>query len=71
MRFSPRMPEALAIAVRTLAWFKSVSEGFRDEIGSFGKFPSLFMGIVKEDGGMTFYDGKIRIGDAAGDAGRG
>ena len=60
------IPEALAIAVRTLAWFKKTSEAFREEIGSFGNFPSLFMGMVKEDGSITFYDGKIRIGDATG-----
>jgi NAD-reducing hydrogenase large subunit len=60
------IPEALAIAVRTLAWFKKISQGFREEIGSFGNFPSLFMGTVKDDGGITFYDGKIRVGDASG-----
>ena len=60
------IPEALAIAVRTLAWFKTISETFREEIGSFGNFPSLFMGMVKDDGRITFYDGKIRIGDATG-----
>jgi len=52
--------------VRTLSWFKKISEGFREEIGSFGNFPSLFMGSVKEDGSITFYDGKIRVGDASG-----
>ncbi len=60
------IPEALAIAVRTLAWLKSTMERFRDEIASFGNFPSLFMGMVKDDGGLTFYDGKLRIVDAAG-----
>jgi NAD-reducing hydrogenase large subunit len=60
------IPEALKIAVRTLSWFKKISEGFREEIGSFGNFPSLFMGSVKEDGSITFYDGKIRVGDASG-----
>lgn len=60
------IPGALAIAVRTLAWFKKTSQAFREEIGSFGNFPSLFMGMVKEDGGITFYDGKLRMGDAAG-----
>jgi NAD-reducing hydrogenase large subunit len=60
------IPEALAIAGRTLAWFKKTTHAFREEIGSFGNFPSLFMGMVKEDGGITFYDGKLRIGDAAG-----
>lgn len=60
------IPEALAIAVRSLSWLKRTMEGFREEITSFGNFPSLFMGMVKEDGGLTFYDGKLRIVDASG-----
>jgi len=60
------IPEALAIAVRSLIWLKGTMERFREEIASFGNFPSLFMGIVKDDGGLTFYDGKIRIVDATG-----
>jgi NAD-reducing hydrogenase large subunit len=52
--------------VRTLAWFKTICEGFREEIRAFGNFPSLFMGTVKEDGSITFYEGKIRMGDAIG-----
>jgi len=61
------IPDAFAIANRSLAWLKSTMEKFRDEIGSFGNFPSLFMGTVKEDGGLTFYDGKLRIVDAGGE----
>ena len=60
------VPEALAIAERTMDWLKSIIERFREEISTFGNFPTLFMGIVKPDGGLTFYDGKIRVGDAAG-----
>jgi NAD-reducing hydrogenase large subunit len=60
------IPEALSIAVRTLVWFKGITEGFREEIATFGNFPSLFMGMIKADGGLTFYDGKIRVGDASG-----
>ena len=60
------IPEALAIAERSIAWFKSITERFREEIASFGNFPTLFMGIVKADGGLTFYEGKIRIVDASG-----
>ena len=61
------VPEALAIAERTLQWFKGTIERFREEVATFGNFPSLFMGMVKEDGGLTFYDGKLRIGAATGD----
>ncbi len=60
------IPEALAIAIRSIAWLKRTMEGFREEITSFGNFPSLFMGMVKGDGGLTFYDGKLRIVDASG-----
>jgi NAD-reducing hydrogenase large subunit len=60
------IPGALAIADRTIEWFKSILEKFREEIASFGNFPTLFMGIVKDDGGLTFYDGKLRFVDASG-----
>lgn len=60
------LPEALQIAERTLEWFKTMVEKFREEIATFGNFPTLFMGIVKDGGGLTFYDGKIRISDASG-----
>ncbi len=60
------VPEAQQIAERTLEWFKSVREKFREEIATFGNFPSLFMGIVKPDGGLTFYDGKLRLVGADG-----
>ena len=60
------VPEALSITLRTIAWLKGILEHFREEITSFGNFPSLFMGIVKADGGLTFYDGKLRIVGASG-----
>lgn len=62
------VPEALAIAVRSLEWFKGTTEKFREEIEVFGSFPSLFMGTVKQNGGLTFYDGDLRIVDASGHA---
>ena len=61
------LPEMLNIAQLTLEWFKGKTEKFREEITSFGNFPTLFLGIVKEDGGLTFYDGKVRIVNAKGD----
>jgi NAD-reducing hydrogenase large subunit len=60
------LPDALQIAERTMEWFKTTMEKFREEIATFGNFPTLFMGIVKSGGGLTFYDGKIRIVDASG-----
>jgi NAD-reducing hydrogenase large subunit len=61
------IPEALGIAVRSIVWLKGTMERFREEIASFGNFPSLFMGTVKDDGGLTFYDGKLRIVDSSGE----
>ena len=61
------LPEMLSIVQLTLEWFKSQTEKFRKEISAFGNFPTLFLGIVKDDGGLTFYDGKIRIVNATGD----
>jgi NAD-reducing hydrogenase large subunit len=60
------IPEALKIVEQTLDWFKSIREKFREEITTFGNFPTLFMAIVKPDGGLTFYDGGVTIVDAAG-----
>ena len=54
------IPEACAIAERTLDWFKTPSKNFARKSGRSGISPLLFMGIVKPDGGLTFYDGKFR-----------
>jgi NAD-reducing hydrogenase large subunit len=62
------VPEAMAIALRSLVWLKETTGRFGDEIEAFGKFPSLFMGLVKKDGGLTFYDGTLRIVDESGEA---
>ncbi len=59
------LPDALDIARRTLDMFKLSIEGFREEIRTFGNFPTLFMGLVK-DGHIEHYSGKIRVLDALG-----
>lgn len=66
------IPEALAMSRRTLDWFKGVLEQFRDEIRTFGNFPSMFMGLVTPQGEgahnalLDHYDGKLRFVDASG-----
>lgn len=66
------IPEARAIALRTLEWYKSILEQFRDEIRTFGNFPSLFMSLVSgqkpdgKDAQLEHYDGTLRFLDAAG-----
>ncbi len=60
------VPEGLFIVQRTYDWFRSVLEKFQREIQTFANFPTLFMGLVNEDGNLEHYDGKIRIMDASG-----
>jgi len=66
------IPDALAIAQRTLTWFKEILEQFRDEIRTFGNFPSMFMALVtpetpgEHNAVLDHYDGKLRFVDASG-----
>jgi NAD-reducing hydrogenase large subunit len=60
------IPESLAIARRALDWFKSEMERFREEIRTFANAPTLFMGLVGENGGLEHYHGKLRFLDAGG-----
>ena len=64
--FWRRSRKRSAIAARTLDWFKSEMERFREEIRTFANFPTLFMGLVGADGGLEHYDGKLRFLDAGG-----
>ena len=61
-----RTPDALERILRSLDWYKGIFGGFDAEIRTFANFPTLFMGLVKEDGRIAFYDGKVRIVDAMG-----
>lgn len=49
------VPEALAIATRTLEFYKGIVAKFADEAASFANFPSMFMGITRKDGNLCFY----------------
>jgi len=58
------IPQGIAIARKTLAWFKPVIRNFQDEIDTFANFPSLFLGLVSPDGTIEHYDGLMRVVDA-------
>jgi NAD-reducing hydrogenase large subunit len=55
------LQEALEIAQRTLAWWKRVLVEHQEEARTFGNFPTLFMGMVDEDGLLDHTDGKLRF----------
>jgi NAD-reducing hydrogenase large subunit len=63
-RIREAIPEVVSVAERSIAWFKGQLSRFADEIEAFGRFPSLFMSMVDDDGGLEHYDGKLRIVDS-------
>lgn len=60
------IPEALTSVTLALDRLKSLLDGFRDEVANMGNFPSLFLATITPDGGLEYYDGRLRIVDAAG-----
>ncbi|HET6439864.1 MAG TPA: Ni/Fe hydrogenase subunit alpha [Anaeromyxobacter sp.] len=55
------LKEALDIAQRTLAWWKRVLDEHQEEARTFGNFPTLFMGLVDEEGLLEHTEGKLRF----------
>jgi NAD-reducing hydrogenase large subunit len=60
------LPIARSIVRRTLKRFKSVVDGFADEIAAFGTAPTMYAGLVDAEGRLQLYDGILRIRDASG-----
>jgi NAD-reducing hydrogenase large subunit len=65
-RILAMIPDGIAIAQRTLEWFKAALDNYEEEIKTFANFPSLFMGLVGEYGNLELYDGVLRIVDSKG-----
>ena len=60
------LPEAYATTETALALFKKTLEKHHRELQIFGNFPSLFMGLVAEDGTWEHHGGKLRFSDSSG-----
>lgn len=66
------IPEALAIAKRTLDFYKHRMEKLVDEVEVFANFPTMFMTIGRKDGNLCLYgsrrrhEGWLRFADADG-----
>ena len=60
------LPEAKAIALGTLSFFKGVVDKFADEIAHFGNAPTMYAGLVDDGGNLQLYDGGLRFVDASG-----
>lgn len=61
-----RLPEARATAQSALALFKKMLDDHREDAETFGKFPSLFLGLVTPEGDWEHHDGTLRFVDEKG-----
>jgi NAD-reducing hydrogenase large subunit len=61
-----RVPEAKQTALMALGLIKGLLDGFRQEVASFGNFPSLFLGMVGPEGDWEHHGGRIRVVDSTG-----
>jgi NAD-reducing hydrogenase large subunit len=61
-----RIPEIQATVLDALDRFKGLLDRYEEEAKTFGDFPSLFVGLVGQDGTWEHYDGTIRVGDSEG-----
>ncbi|NJN76165.1 MAG: Ni/Fe hydrogenase subunit alpha [Synechococcaceae cyanobacterium RL_1_2] len=61
-----RLPESMATIRLALDLFKGLLDKLTTEVEQFGKFPSLFLSLVGDDGRWDHYGGQIRITDAHG-----
>lgn len=59
-----KIQEAIIRVRRTLDWYKEIFGNFDAEIRTFANFPSMFMGLVTDNGELEMYDGKLRFVDA-------
>ncbi|HVZ17695.1 MAG TPA: Ni/Fe hydrogenase subunit alpha [Terriglobales bacterium] len=55
------LPHAKQIAHRTLEFFKSASDSFKEDIDKFGSFPTMYAGLVNAKGDLQLYDGNLRF----------
>lgn len=60
------IPEAYEITERALVWFKGVLDQFQEEIRTFANFPSMFLGLVNDQGNLEHVEGKLRFIDSKG-----
>jgi NAD-reducing hydrogenase large subunit len=61
-----RIPAARSTAQVALERFKRMLQQYDEESRVFGDFPTLFLGLVGEDGAWEHYGGRLRICDGAG-----
>jgi NAD-reducing hydrogenase large subunit len=66
-RILAELPTAKAISDRTLRFFKSALDQYKEEIEFFGSSPTMYAGLVDPKGNLQFYDGSLRFRSATGE----
>jgi NAD-reducing hydrogenase large subunit len=66
-RILAELPSAVAIAHRTMRFFKTALDNYKDEIAFFGSAPTMYAGMVDGKGNLQLYDGGLRFRSAAGE----
>ncbi len=65
-RLRAALPEAQQTAADAVTLFTELLDRFAREVGAFGSFPSLHMGLANDAGTWEHYDGHLKIVDAEG-----
>ncbi|MDR3698665.1 MAG: Ni/Fe hydrogenase subunit alpha [Candidatus Sulfopaludibacter sp.] len=60
------LPAARKLAVRTIEFFKTVLDNYAEEVAHFGTTPTLYAGLVDEQGNSQWYDGLLQFKDPEG-----
>ena len=56
-----RVPDTLERVRRTLVWYKENLAPLAEEAAAYANLPSLYMGLVDNDGGAAYGDGGLRV----------
>ncbi len=65
-RIASEIPGAMAIAEKTLHFFKTVLDDYKEELENFGTEPTMYAGMVNAKGQLQMYDGSLRFRNADG-----
>jgi len=60
------LPNARTLANRALETFKTLLDGFAEEIAHFGSAPTMYAGLVNRTGALDWYDGLLEFKDSTG-----
>jgi NAD-reducing hydrogenase large subunit len=58
-----RIAESRDAALDAIRRFKNLLDKYRQEVETFGNFPTLYLGLLAADGTWEHYDGKLRLID--------